>query len=53
MFYDYVPGNGIDLPAGDLFFDYHAGTYALYDDEGKETVSGDIVKPLATLPRAA
>jgi len=53
LFYGFEPDDAVDLPPGDLFFDYHAGTYAVHDDEGAVVFGGDIVVPLATLGRAA
>lgn len=50
VIYDFEPADGIDLPSGDVNFNFETGTAETYDDDGEVTMSMDLVEVLAGHP---
>lgn len=53
VLYEFEPGTGITIPAGDLAVDYDGGRFEILNDDGEVTFEADIVATLAGLPQEA
>jgi hypothetical protein len=50
MLYDFVPVHGIDLPRGDINFDFENGVAESFNDDGQPVRSVDLVTAISGLP---
>lgn len=52
MFYEFEPGEGVDLPSGELGFLLDRGLFVLYGEDGEEVLAKDAVAVLSSADRA-
>ena len=53
MLYDFEPNEGVQLPSGDVHFDFEKGTVEKYDEDGNVVEWVDLIVALANVPAVA
>lgn len=46
MLYDFEPAEGVELPSGDVSFDFERGLATTYNDEGEPVETVDLIASL-------